>query len=473
MYVDNDVSAASGKPRPQYREMLAAVRAGRIDAILAWHADRLHRRPTELEEFIDVVKGHGVQVHTVKVGSMDLSTDAGQMVARMLGAAARYEVDQTRTRIRNQKAKAVKAGEYRGGKRPFGYEPGGMVVREAEAEMVREATTAILAGRSLRGIANEWNERSRQAVRERYVKRPDGQRIRGDDGKFVTEQYTKDWSALTVREMVLRPRNAGIMAHGVPGRRVPQRSGAAQLKYEYEELEGRAQWPAIVDEDEWRAVVRLLTDPSRRDTEKSRERAHLGAGLYVCGGTKSDENGDAIPCGTLMRSGTHGGGRGHYRCRLPGRGHTMVLRDKTDEHVRQEVAKLLRNPKIIEGMTPAAPDLTEDRNKRDSLTLRLAGFDADYKAGDITAAERKKFRSEVEDDIAVINAKIAAAIRSATSSDVLNAADPGQAFLDAALDVQRAIVASVVQVKITPNTRRGAAWTTDRVRFHPLVPLEA
>src|SRR3712207_2340361 len=63
-YVDNDLSAYSGKSRPGYSELLAAVRAGAVDGIVAWHPDRLHRSPKELEIFLEVVEQHGVTVET-------------------------------------------------------------------------------------------------------------------------------------------------------------------------------------------------------------------------------------------------------------------------------------------------------------------------------------------------------------------------------------------------------------------------
>lgn len=53
-FEDNDSSAYSGKPRPAYDRMLAAVEAGAVDAIVTWHNDRLHRSPKELEAFIDL-----------------------------------------------------------------------------------------------------------------------------------------------------------------------------------------------------------------------------------------------------------------------------------------------------------------------------------------------------------------------------------------------------------------------------------
>src|ERR1700733_2968074 len=49
VFVDNDISAStlSNKPRPEYEAMLRAVRAGQLDAILAYSNSRLTRRPAE------------------------------------------------------------------------------------------------------------------------------------------------------------------------------------------------------------------------------------------------------------------------------------------------------------------------------------------------------------------------------------------------------------------------------------------
>ena len=43
-YVDNDVSAFSGKPRRQYARMLADLASGDRDAVIVYNLDRLHRR---------------------------------------------------------------------------------------------------------------------------------------------------------------------------------------------------------------------------------------------------------------------------------------------------------------------------------------------------------------------------------------------------------------------------------------------
>jgi len=51
-YVDQDVSAYSGRLRPEYRRMLGDIESRALDAVVVWHVDRLHRQPKELEEFL-------------------------------------------------------------------------------------------------------------------------------------------------------------------------------------------------------------------------------------------------------------------------------------------------------------------------------------------------------------------------------------------------------------------------------------
>lgn len=56
VFTDNDVIASSycRKPRPEYQAMFG--RSPTVDAVLIWHADRLHRQPIELEEYVRLVQ---------------------------------------------------------------------------------------------------------------------------------------------------------------------------------------------------------------------------------------------------------------------------------------------------------------------------------------------------------------------------------------------------------------------------------
>jgi DNA invertase Pin-like site-specific DNA recombinase len=78
VYVDNDISAYSGKPRPAYDRLLDDVRAGVVMAVVAWHNDRLHRSPVELETFISLVEQTGAAVAVVEGGSYDLTSPDGR-----------------------------------------------------------------------------------------------------------------------------------------------------------------------------------------------------------------------------------------------------------------------------------------------------------------------------------------------------------------------------------------------------------
>src|SRR5581483_2840962 len=60
VYVDNDVSAYSGKPRPAWRRLLSDIEAGAVDGIICWHVDRLTRTPMELESVIGQAERHGL-----------------------------------------------------------------------------------------------------------------------------------------------------------------------------------------------------------------------------------------------------------------------------------------------------------------------------------------------------------------------------------------------------------------------------
>jgi len=82
--VDNDTSASTGKHRPGYQRALQLAEAGDVEVIIAWHVDRLTRRVAELESLIELCERTGVRVATVS-GDLDLTTDAGRLVGRILG----------------------------------------------------------------------------------------------------------------------------------------------------------------------------------------------------------------------------------------------------------------------------------------------------------------------------------------------------------------------------------------------------
>ncbi|WP_181788543.1 recombinase family protein, partial [Streptomyces phytophilus] len=214
VFSDNDISAYSGQPRPRYLQLLDYIAAGKADVVLCWHTDRLHRSNIELEEYINLVEPRDIKTETVTAGIIDLNTPIGRMVARQLCTIARYESEHRSERVRMAHLRLAREGKNRGGRRPFGFEPDTVTVNPAEAALIVQMGRAVQAGVPLREIARDLRS---QGIR--------------------TSRGT-DWRAHGVREVLLRPRNAGLLVHrGLP------RKGPL---YSDDEIIGKAPWSPII-----------------------------------------------------------------------------------------------------------------------------------------------------------------------------------------------------------------------------------
>ncbi len=159
VYVDNDISAKSGKRRPGFEALLADIESGKVDALVAWHLDRLLRRVLDLERVVSAVESQKRVVPAVfaKAGEIDLTTASGRMLARILASVASAEVELKAERIaaqRRQEAMAGKAPSVLG----YGYNSDGSINAE-EAAVVREVAERLLNGASIHSIAVDLNER--------------------------------------------------------------------------------------------------------------------------------------------------------------------------------------------------------------------------------------------------------------------------------------------------------------------------
>ena len=148
-YTDNDVSAYSGRRRPEYERLLSDVTSGRIDGVVTWHLDRPNRSPVEPERLIPLLERHSVQVQTVTAGVIDIGTPSGRAVARTLGAWARFESEHKSERLRAKKLELAMLGAITAGpNRPYGYAADRLTVVPAEARIVRELMRRFLGGTS-------------------------------------------------------------------------------------------------------------------------------------------------------------------------------------------------------------------------------------------------------------------------------------------------------------------------------------
>lgn len=307
VFVDNDVSAYNGKVRPQYAAMLEDLRAGKFGVVLAWHPDRLHRRPAELETFIEILEAVGATVATVQAGELDLGTPSGRMVARMLGAAARHEGELKAARQRRKHAELARAGKGKGGgTRPFGFQPDRETIREDEAALICEASDRILLGASLRSVCGGWNDAK--------VRTPAG----------------RDWRSYSLRRVLLSGRIAGLREH-------------------HGQVVAQATWPAIIERGTHERLRRLLQDPHRTTNGGALARRYLLTGYAVCG-----------LCGHKLVARPRADGRRSYTCasgtNFAGCGRVRSLAEPLEDLVAEAIFTALDSPELTAEIHAAAGD---------------------------------------------------------------------------------------------------------------------
>lgn len=326
-YRENDTSAVSAKGRPHFRRMLADLETGHINAVIAWHPDRLYRRAVDLMPLVDVCKQTNAQIATVTAGDLDLSTPSGRMLAGILAQIATYEGEHKSERYKRSILQSRQAGTFApSGKRLFGYTARekverpdgthaytgehGKVIPE-EAETVRWLFKEILAGATVTGLCTKLNAR----------------------GIYTTQG--NEWRTTNLKTYLLNPRLAGYATIG-------------------KEIIGDGNHETIVDRDTWEQARAMMT--SHRSGWKN-ARVSLLLGLAFCG-----------KCGTRLSSGSVRKRR-TYRCSAaPGVGGcegVSVYAEPVEEIVELYVKALLDQPETwarlatLQSTTGASEALTE------------------------------------------------------------------------------------------------------------------
>lgn len=302
--VDNDFSAYSGKKRPGYARLLELVEGDEVDVLVAWHPDRLHRSPKELEHFVELVEAHRVQVATVTAGDVDLATPEGRLMARITGAVARKESEDKSRRLRRKHRELAEKGKLAGGGvRPFGFADDRIKHNPAEVRRIREAAQRVLAGESLYAIANDWN-----------------------DNGVATVTGAK-WTTTHLRSFLLAPRVAGL------------RQSDGDLF--------EAVWKPVLDRETWEQVGRVLRTRSRKRTRPARVYP-LSGGVARCG-----------ECGAALVAAPRPTGRA-YACLVShgGCNRVSIMADPVEGLVFEAVFEAVDSPAFEKAMVEA--DHTDD-----------------------------------------------------------------------------------------------------------------
>lgn len=460
-YVDQSVSATDRtRIRPAYDRMVSDYAAGRFAALVCWDLDRLTRQPRQLEDWIERAEENGLHLVTAN-GEADLSTDGGRMYARIKAAVARAEVERKgarQSRAQRQRAERGRPGK---GVRPLGYRLDGTVIQH-EAEAVVAIYRSFASGGSLRAIAAALSGETRDDLdasvpplprfrRTLMLERNSARAEQGLPPRPVPEDGP--WAPSTVLGILRNPRYIGVATY-TP--KEMQRDGnrrrswrAAILRQDSGEPI-RGDWEPIVSEATWWTVQERLDDPARVTNRVGTHRRHLGSGLFLC-----------CMCGKRVRA--HGQ---RYRCE----GHIMRSREHVDFYVIETVRARLARPDLAMLLPshdgPRAKDIA---GEIEAQRGRIARAQADYDTELIEARDLMRVRTRAEAAIAVLEGERITLGARASTSPVLEAADPVVAFDNADLATRRAVIETLCEVRLGPAPRGRKTFDPATVRITPKV----
>jgi site-specific DNA recombinase len=347
VFVDNDISQTrkrgESKLRPAFERMCDAIRAGQVQAVIAFDTDRLFRDPAEAEKFLILCERVGmIRIQTVG-GDEPIDVDSGEglLMFRVKTAFAAEETRKTSKRLKAQQKALAESGAPKNGVRAFGYKTDGRTIQEDEAAELRAAVEGLLDGtKTLYSISQDWNKRG------------------------ITSTRGKPFTSSHVRTLLLKDRNWGMRVyHG--------------------KVIGPGDWTPIITPEDGEQLVALLNNPHRRAGTGRPVKLFELSNLVQCG-----------ICGGKMRSGA-----GHrkvkadgtvsmnryYLCRRAdaGCGESSARKEELEAEVRDRMFKVIEqlrlNPQA--GVSPkAAADLDTVLTQLKSNEKRLEELMEDYYA---------------------------------------------------------------------------------------------
>lgn len=144
-------------PWPGFVWVREQIIAGVINAVVAVALDRFTRNVREINEFCDLCEKYGVR--RLLIGGALYDPVTQRMALTILSAVADEESRIKRDRAIRKAQQLAHDGKPRNGRRPYGYEKGGLVIVPEEAEVIREMMRRALGGAPIAALARDLNSR--------------------------------------------------------------------------------------------------------------------------------------------------------------------------------------------------------------------------------------------------------------------------------------------------------------------------
>ena len=410
VYQDDDRSAFSGKPRPEFERMLRELDG--FDTIIFWKTDRLVRRFTQFARVLAACETADVRLVSV-VDPIDTSTPILKGVAGLMASMGEQESQNISTRVKRFHLDAATKGQPHGHRRAFGYESDGMTVVKREAEAIREARDRILNGETMRSICRDWTARG------------------------LLPPTADAWYVTGFKRMLTSGRIAGLSTH-------------------QGEVVADAKWPAIISPADRERIRAKL-----RGVKRGRPAKRLLSGFLRCG-----------LCGGPLHSGVRSDGQHRWQCRKqPGDdsrcGKVYLRSGELEDYITTMALTAIDKPALSAARRKRSTGPQSDPAAQlATLENDLEALATDHGAGLISRREWIAARAGIEPRIEALRAELNRTDDVRALAPLRNVRDAPSAFAKLELGDQRAVLAAVItHVEIAPAKPGMTAFVATRVKI--------
>ena len=471
-YIDDGISASdkSEKQRDEFARMMADLRDGHIDVIIASEFTRLYRRPRELEELLDPVdKFHyDVELVTVdpRVRRWDIRTGIGRAELRAaVNQAAEYS-DYISEKVRNHAKHRATDGRWHGGHPGYGFDyvpvkrdgegeelaAEQMSVNEEQAKVVRSVVWQVLSGKRIGTICESLNREG------------------------ITTREGRRWRQGNLHPILTKPAIAGLVRHPEKPDLVRSVWGTFVECSQHPNNESGC-FGAIVSECDWRKLQVILAKPARSKNLIGAQSALLTGYIY-CGNPE---------CGKKLVATRDQRGKRVYACKRDshraGCGKIKRLADPIDQLISELVIATLEDSDFTIPIASDDEDFTALYQERKELEGSLAQLAIDhYRLKVIDRVSFLAANEALQADLAAIGRKLD---RASTNRHVreLPVGEVAQSEWDAHADDiawRREVLSVVLQgrkIVVKPSQTRhvpynlayGARFDPETIDFEPSI----
>ena len=260
VYELRGISGKCSARSAEFQELFADIRSGRVNTVLCTALERVCRSVKDFLHFFEFLNDHGVEFVCLKQ-NYDTTTAQGKLFVTIMMALAEFEREQTAERTRDATAARSERGLWNGG-RLIGYDldtehKGYLIPNPDETAHVNFAFDTYLQCGSIAqttGVLNRHGYRTKAYTSRRGVCHP------GKEFILTSVQYLLKNAAYIGKKEINKRGNAHRLVDAV--------------------------WPAIVDEEKFGQVQRLMETNSRTNHNGSRPVRHayvLSNNLLHCG----------------------------------------------------------------------------------------------------------------------------------------------------------------------------------------------